>query len=146
MTPAFCWAIAGLALMISEFAVPGLILFFFGIGALVTALLAWILPIGLEWQITIFILTSLASLFTLRRLFKSIFTGRTSGESREMDELNQLAGSLGKVTENIEPGEVGRVLLNGATWKAVADESIPTGTTVEVVSQRSLTLTVKPTK
>ena len=50
---AFWWTIAGLALMISEFAVPGLILFFFGIGALLTALLAWVTPIGIEGQIAV---------------------------------------------------------------------------------------------
>lgn len=145
MNAAFWWAIAGLALMISEFAVPGLVLFFFGIGALVTALLAWILPIGLEWQLAIFIVISLASLFGLRRLFKSIFTGRTSGDPEEMDETNQLVGSQGEVTKDIEPGHPGRILLNGATWKASAAESIGTGATVEVTAQKNLTLTVKPT-
>ncbi len=35
MSPAFWWALVGIVLMICELAVPGLILFFFGLGALV---------------------------------------------------------------------------------------------------------------
>lgn len=141
---AFWWAIAGLALMISEFAVPGLILFFFGIGALATALLAWLFPMSMEWQIAVFIIISLASLFGLRRLLKPVFMGRTSGEPEQSGELSQLVGSHGEVTANIEPGKTGRILLNGATWKAVSNDPVSAGTTVEVTEQHNLTLTVKP--
>jgi len=141
---AFWWTIAGLALMISEFAVPGLILFFFGIGALITALLTWLMPLSLEWQIAVFIITSLASLFGLRRFLKPVFMGRTSGGPEESGELSQLVGTHGEVTEDIETGKTGRILLNGASWKAVADEPICAGTTVEVTAQNNLTLTVKP--
>lgn len=141
---AFWWAIAGIALMLSEFMVPGLILFFFGIGALATALLSWLLPLNLEWQIAIFIITSLASLFSLRRLLKPIFTGRASGEEEPSSELSRLIGTQGDVTVEIAPGKTGRILLNGATWKAVSDQPICAGTTVEVTAQDNLTLTVKP--
>jgi membrane protein implicated in regulation of membrane protease activity len=141
---AFWWAIAGIALMISEFAVPGLILFFFGLGALVTALLAWLTPLGLEGQIAVFIVISLIALFGLRRLLKPVFMGGTSGGPEESGELSRLVGSRGEVTADIEPGKSGRILLNGATWKAVADEPICAGTTVDVTAQNNLTLTVKP--
>lgn len=144
LNPAFWWAVAGLALMISEFAVPGLILFFFGIGALLTALLTWLLPLSLDWQIAVFIVTSLASLFGLRRFLKPVFTGRTSGGPEGSGELSQLVGTRGEVTNTIETGKTGRILLNGATWKAVAGEPISEGTTVEVTAQNNLTLTVKP--
>jgi membrane protein implicated in regulation of membrane protease activity len=144
LNPAFWWALAGLALMISEFAVPGLILFFFGIGALATALLSWLLPLGLEWQLVVFISVSLASLFGLRRLLKSVFMGRTSGGPEASGELSRLIGAHGEVIAAIEPGKTGRIQLNGAGWKAVADEPIDTGTPVEVTAQNNLTLTVKP--
>lgn len=140
----FWWTIAGIALMISEFAVPGLILFFFGIGALAAALLAWLTPMGLEWQIAVFIAVSLASLFGLRRFLKPVFTGRTSGGPEDTGELSQLVGSRGEVTVDIEPGKTGRILLNGATWKAISREPVSVGTTVEVTEQNNLTLTVKP--
>jgi membrane protein implicated in regulation of membrane protease activity len=146
-TTAFWWAIAGIALMISEFVVPGIVLVFFGIGALVTALVAWLIPaLGLEWQMVIFIIVSLTSLFGLRRLLKPIFMGRTSGGPEESGELNQLVGTLGEVTQEIQPGKTGRILLNGSSWKAVADEQIGAGTPVKVTAQSNLTLTVKPNR
>lgn len=140
---AFWWAIAGLALMISELVVPGLVLFFFGIGALVTALLAWLLPISLNAQIAIFIASSLASLFALRRFLKPIFMGHSSGTSNDGENTGSLVGQSATVTQTIEPKKTGRVLLNGTKWKATADETISEGTEVEVIEQDNLTLHVK---
>lgn len=140
---AFWWAIAGLALMISELVVPGLVLFFFGIGALVTALLAWLLPLSLNAQIAIFIVSSLVSLFALRRFLKPIFTGRSTGTSNNEENAGSLVGQNATVTQTIEPKKTGRVLLNGTKWKATADETISEGTEVEVIKQDNLTLHVK---
>ena len=142
LSPAFWWTIIGIALMISEFAVPGLILFFFGLGALVTALLCWIFPLSLTWQLGIFVLASLISLFGLRRLLKPVFTGRATAVTK--DALSEgLVDAEGTVTEAIAPGAPGKVLLNGTGWKAESDESINAGQAVIVVGQKSLTLIVK---
>lgn len=141
---AFWWAIAGIALMISEFAVPGLILFFFGIGALLTALATWIVPLPLTWQISLFILSSLASLFGLRHLLKPVFMGRSSGSPDSFSDSCALTGSTGEVVRQITPGKAGRVQLNGAAWKAVSTQTIAIGTTVEIIKQNNLTLSVKP--
>ena len=140
--PAFWWTIAGIALMISEFAVPGLILFFFGLGALITALAALILPIPLSGQLALFIIASLIALFGLRRLLKPIFTGRTTAVTP--DALSEgLIDAEGTVTAAIAPGAAGKVLLNGTGWKAESDELLTEGQTVVVVGQKSLTLIVK---
>lgn len=140
--PAFWWTVVGVVLMISEFAVPGLILFFFGLGALVTALAAWLLPISLSWQLAIFIVASLIALFGLRRLLKPVFTGRITAVTPEA--LSEgLVDAEGVVTEAIAPGSPGKVLLNGTGWKAESDEELDAGRTVVVAGQKSLTLIVK---
>lgn len=145
MTDAFWWAMAGIVLMLSEFAVPGLILFFFGWGALFTALVCWMLPgLSLHWQIGLFTLFSLGSLFGLRRFLKKVFTGRSSGTGAAYDEQGLMVGARGEVTEPIEPGRYGRVTINGAGWKAVAKAPISKGELVEAVEQQNLTLTVQP--
>ncbi len=41
MKPEIVWLIIGVILVIMEFAVPGVILVFFGVGAILTAILAW---------------------------------------------------------------------------------------------------------
>lgn len=141
-SPAFWWALAGIGLMICEFAMPGLILFFFGLGALFTALLTWLLPLSLTMQLVVFTVASLVSLFGLRRILKPVFTGRSSAESA--DALSEgMAGMEGKVSVPIGPGSSGKVILNGTAWKAESDESLEEGESVVVVDQKSLTLIVK---
>lgn len=141
-SPSFWWILVGVLLMISEFAIPGIILFFFGLGALLTAVLSYFMPaLSLSAELTIFLVSSLISLFTLRRFFKPIFKGTIRKHNEPMDE--GLAGEEGVVTEAIEPGSTGKVALHGTSWKAEAAQSIEAGKTVEVVSQKSLTLIVK---
>ena len=51
MTPTY-WLILGVALIIIEVTVPGLVVVFFGLSALVVALLTWLipsLPDGVAW-------------------------------------------------------------------------------------------------
>ena len=141
-SPAFWWALTGIILMICEFAVPGLILFFFGLGALVTALLAWVFVLSLTFQLGVFAVASLVSLFTLRRLLKPVFMGRSTASSA--DALSEtLAGEEAVVSERIEPGSPGKVKLHGTDWKAESDEPLEVGQAVVVENQRSLTLIVK---
>lgn len=141
--PVFWWILVGLGLLICEFSMPGLILFFFGLGALFTALLAWVIPsLSLEVQLLIFTGASLVFLFALRRYLKPIFAGRTAAVSE--DALSEgMSGSEGVVSEPIAPGEPGKIMLNGAAWKAESEENLEEGTTVVVVGQKSLTLIVK---
>lgn len=140
---AFWWALAGIILMILEFVIPGLILFFFGLGALVVALCAWLIPsLSLTLQLTIFIVASLASLFALRRWLKTIFTGGTSAESDDAFS-ETLAGEEGTVTEPIAPGIPGKVKLHGTDWRAESAEELEVGCHIVVKNQKSLTLMVK---
>lgn len=138
----FWWAIIGIGLMLCEFIVPGLILFFFGLGALFTALLVWLVPMSLTWQLTIFAIASLVALFGLRRLLKPVFTGRET-DVNETDYSEGMAGQEANVTEAIAPDASGRVVLNGTGWKAESDEVLEVGQAVVVMGQKSLTLIVK---
>ncbi|WP_372798176.1 NfeD family protein [Pontiella sp.] len=141
-TPAFWWVIVGLGLMLCEFVIPGLILFFFGLGALITALICWLFPVGLAAQVIIFTVASLVSLFGLRRLIKPVFTGTESDVSN--DSFSEgMAGQEADVSEAISPGVPGKVILNGTAWKAESDETLEAGQRVVIIGQRSLTLSVK---
>lgn len=142
-SPAFWWTLAGVALMICEFMVPGLILFFFGLGALVTALVTLLFLPSLTVQLVIFIVASLIALFGLRRFLKPIFMGRTTAVDREETVSEGLAGACGEVSEAIEPGKAGKILLNGVAWKAEAEQALAVGTQVVVKGQKSLTLIVE---
>lgn len=138
----FWWALVGIGLMICEFAVPGLILFFFGLGALVTALLAWIFPMSLTLELAVFTVASLVSLFGLRRLLKPIFSGRATAVRGDAPSEG-MAGEEAMVVEAIGPGEPGRVTLHGTAWKAESADELEPGDSVVVAGQKSLTLIVK---
>ncbi|MCK4563974.1 MAG: NfeD family protein [Verrucomicrobia bacterium] len=141
--PAFWWTIVGIVLMICEFAVPGLILFFFGVGALVTALVSLFFPLSLTLQLAVFVVASLVSLFGLRRFLKTIFTGRATAVNADDSVSDGMVGEEAEVTEPIAPGTPGKVLLHGTAWKAESEEMLEAGQVVVVVNQRSLTLIVK---
>jgi|TARA_B110000881_G_scaffold104192_1_gene91517 membrane protein implicated in regulation of membrane protease activity len=119
--PAFWWTLAGVLLMLCEFVVPGLILFFFGIGAFVVALVTAFWPgLNVDLQIVAFLVSSLITLFSLRRLVRSVFAGRVVKESNAGDMTDGLIGSEATVIAAMKAGELGKVRLNGVVWK---DES-----------------------
>jgi membrane protein implicated in regulation of membrane protease activity len=133
------WAVVGLLLILSEFVVPQFVVFFFGLGALLNALLVALIP-GLETriplQIALWALTSGVSLAFLRRYAARWFRG----EDREPGAAGEdAAGKTGVVTERISPDHPGRIRFRGTTWQAKSfDETIAEGTTVTILQKESL--------
>ncbi len=139
-SPTFWWIIIGLTLMLCEFAVPGLVFLFFGIGAIITGLFALFIP-SLNLQLAIFALFSLLSLFGLRRILKPMLTGKTT--DRNTDYMPEgMIGQRCTVETLIQPDSAGKVILNGASWRAESNETLQPGTRVIIQEQRSLTLIV----
>ena len=54
---------------------------------------------------------------------------------------NELIGKVGEVRADLKP--TGQVWVNGEWWKATSDEPIDSGTRVEVMGVRGLTLVVR---
>lgn len=125
--PYVIWFIVGLALVLAEFAVPGVILVFIGLGAWVAAATAW-----LGWtdtlgsQMAVFGIGSLALLLTLRRIFKPWFTGISSSSANPGD-LDEFVDQRVTVVAAVEPGERGRVEFKGANWIAESDTPFAVG-------------------
>ena len=133
------WLVCGLVLVLSELAVPGFVIFFFGIGALVTAAVHWVVPaLPLAGQCLVFVVASLLTLWLLR---KQLMPGRRTQEA-EAEPDTELVGATAEVCEAIRPGVPGRVLLRGVTWTAEADEALEPGTAVRVTARQNITLRV----
>jgi len=143
LKPEIIWAVAGLIMLLSEFAMPGLIIFFFGLGALLVAGVCLVADPSLNAQLGLFIVGSVAMLLVLRRWVRGAFMGYTSDRRGPNENLKTFVGETAVVTEALAPRKSGKVELNGAEWKARADEEIEQGAEVEVVDQDSLTLKVK---
>lgn len=138
---AWLWMYAGMALMLMELAVPGFVIFFFGLAAMTVGLgrFAFGEAFTVNWQLAAFSVLSIAYLVLLRRWLKNIFTGDKADEVLTDEYL----GRSGKVVEDIKPPLAGRVEIGDAQWAAVADETIPAGSDVEIVSRNNLTVKVK---
>jgi membrane protein implicated in regulation of membrane protease activity len=145
--PEVIWTILGLFFIFIEFFIPGLVIAFFGIGALVTALTTWIgITPSLSLQLIVFIVSSILSLILLRRLLKRTFLGKEQEETFDRN-FNIEIGKIIPVIEFIQPGEVGgKVRYQGANWSATASEPIAPGESVEIVGIDGLTLIVEKVK
>lgn len=128
-------------MILAEFVVPQFVIFFFGIGALINALLMIALPrfaSQIPLQILIWALTSSISLFALRRYAAGWFRGRSARPDEDAD-----AGRTAEVVEAITPGAPGRIRYGGTTWKAISfDEEIPVGAIVTILKKENLSYLV----
>ncbi|MBU1638019.1 NfeD family protein [bacterium] len=145
LTP-LVWFIIALILMLLELAVPGVLLVFFGIGALVTSLLSWIGVLqSTTAELLVFLFVSVVSLLLLRKKMQRTFRGKTKSVKDAELELDEFIGKTARVVEAINPSEQrGKVEFRGANWEAQADVPIEPGTAVEIISRKNLTLIVKP--
>lgn len=92
--PALYWLIIGVMLLVLGLVLPGFIMFFFAVGAMATALLAWLLPAtAIVLQLGFFIAASLITLFCSRTYFQKRFFPSTPAEDGEEADERGDAGS-----------------------------------------------------
>jgi membrane protein implicated in regulation of membrane protease activity len=145
LTPQLLWFSIGVILILLEFIVPGVILVFFGIGAVLTAALTWlgILP-GSTLQLIFFCVCSIGLLFVLRKYFSQFFKGDVDVEEN-YSKSQEYTGQRARVTTAISPDSPdGRIQFEGTEWKALSHRYIPEGEIVEIVEKKNITFTVKP--
>ncbi len=140
-SPPFLWAVLGLILIGAEMVVSGFVIFFFGVGALTTAVLTAVLP-GLSGnyilQGVVWIVSSILSFGFFRKKFTKIFRGTIL--SRETDKD---VGQSAVVIEAIGPDKPGRVRYQGTSWKAVSyTEKFDPGEKVDIIKEDNLTFIV----
>ena len=143
LRPEIIWFLTGLVLLILEFALPGLIIAFFGVGAVIVAFICLFIDIGLNTQLIIFIIASVLSLLCLRKWLKGIFLGHSVSKQNLKENLDEFIGQKAVVKEKIVPKAGGKVEFHGTNWLAQADEEIAEGVMVEIISKDNITLKVK---
>lgn len=143
ISPEIIWAIFGIILLLMELFMPGLVIFFFGFGGLVTALTTMLgVTESLNTQLLVFIFTSILALLFFRKLIKNKFMERS--DEPDTDKYNIQIGKIVSVIELIEPNEVGgKVRYQGSPWSAESSEKIGPGESVKITGFRNLTLIVE---
>ncbi len=124
--PTLIWFLLGLVLALLEFAVPGVILVFFGAGAWIVAITTYIgLTGSFESQILLFSISSIVLLVTLRKWIRGKFLGHVSDEQDLTVNLDEFTGKSGLVLKEVMRGQPGgAVEFTCAKWNAVSDAHI----------------------
>lgn len=141
--PDVIWFLVGVFLILSEFALPGVILVFVGLGAWLAAATSWLgwTP-SLGSQMTVFSIGSVVLLLTLRRLFKPWFTGISSSSAHPGD-LDEFVGRRVTVVSPVKPGSRGRVEFKGANWIAESNVPFEAGEPAEISRMDGLCLHIR---
>ena len=140
--PELIWFFAGLILFLAELVLPGFVIFFFGVGAWVTALICLIAHPGINLQFIIFGITSLLSLAALRRMIQKKFFYPREHLSEGVED--EFTGKEAKALSAFGPGSQGKVEFKGTTWKAESLSQITVGQIVIIKEKLSFKLIVEP--
>ena len=131
----YIWLILGVLFIIAEMFTSGFVLLWFGIGALVAALLAFTGIVGLPLQILVFLVVSIALTIASRTIFERFLMRGSPGGELKMG-LDTLPGRIGVV---VEPSkgvlQEGAVRVFASTWRAFpaeGEEPLREGEQVEI--------------
>ncbi len=130
--------------MAIEFLVPGLVMVFVGLGSLTVVFGMHFGYIdGILQQFTTFFISSIIYLLTLRFLVLRFVPSVTRKEN--IDEDEEVMGSIVEIVAEITSGEFGRVEHSGSSWQARAegDQTILKGEQVKIIGRENITWIVQ---
>jgi inner membrane protein len=142
--PEVVWFIIGLVLFLLELVIPGFVIFFFGVGAWVTALLCLIADPGLNLQAIVFAVASVLSLVGLRKIIQKRFFYSKAELSEEVED--EFSGHEAVALTDMKPGQNGKVEFKGTQWKAESASVISEGDSVIIKEKQNFKLIVEPKK
>jgi membrane protein implicated in regulation of membrane protease activity len=132
------WAILGIILIAAELMTMAFVLVFFGLGALLTALLTWVgVTHDFTSQLVVFSISSFAMLLMFRTFAKKQFF-------RKSEISQEFIGQKVKVTKAISADRDGAVSYRGSEWIAFSDskEVIPAGAMAEIIGTEGIRVKV----
>lgn len=139
------WLIFGIVMMISEIFVPGLVVIFLGLAAIIVAAGRWSgLIEGILNSFTYWFILSLGIVMGLRGIVSKFFPGQTSKKAASDDE--EAVGRIVEVLEEVgSDHENGRIRFRGTTWKACSEYGrIFPGQKAKIYARRDMVWIVDP--
>lgn len=109
------WLIGGVLLGIAEMVIPGVYLMWIGGAAVLTGVLALLLPIGVTAQFAIFAVTTIAAIYVGRRFLMA--NPITSADPLLNDKGARLVGTIVTAVEPVDALS-GRVKVGDGVWSA----------------------------
>jgi inner membrane protein len=139
--PPVIWFIVGFLFFLLEFVVPGLILFFFAVGAWIVALLSLFIDLSINTQLLLFVFSSVLTILLFRKWVKKIVWSKRYNSEIE----DEFIGKIAKAETFISTGQPGKVNFKGTSWTARSEDNIAPGETVTIIGNDSIVLIVKST-
>ena len=132
------WFVAAVALLVLETVVPGVHFLWFGVAAALTGGIALVAPMAWQWQLVVFSLLSILTVFLVRR------SGGAGNAVSDQPVLNirgaQYIGRVVTVEEAIRNGR-GKVRVGDTIWAAQGEDA-ESGAKVEVTGVNGTVLVV----
>jgi membrane protein implicated in regulation of membrane protease activity len=129
------WVVAGIALILAELAIPAFFIIWFGIGALIVALVLRFAPLmSITAQLALWTVASLAMVMLWFSVFRPELRKTHSGTAD-----GEVIGEIGLLVGAVAPFSRGRVrfqrpLLGADEWVCIAEAAIAAGERVRVVA------------
>lgn len=130
MEPHWAWLSLGVLLAAAEIVAPGFFLIWIGAAAIVTGVIAWVVPLSIPLQLGIFAILSFVALYGGRRWLKA--NPITSADPHLNQRAGRLVGEVLTVTRAIEDGR-GRAKVGDGEWPVRGPDAAE-GAKVRVVS------------
>lgn len=140
--PELFWFFLGLVLLLAELVLPGFFIFFFGLGAWITALVCLIANPSINLQMIIFGVTSVLTLVLLRRMIQKKFFHDDGAESANVED--EFTGREAVALCDFGSDQVGKVSFKGTTWMAESSFPIKEGQRIIITGKENMKLFVKP--
>jgi hypothetical protein len=134
------WFILAVVLLGLETVIPGVHFLWFGLAAAIAGTLALATGLAWQWQLVIFAVTAMATVFWLRRVVKG--DQLASDEPTLNERGHQYIGRIVIVEDAISSGR-GRVRVGDTLWAAEGEDA-PAGTRVRVTATNGTVLKVEP--
>ena len=135
------WLLCGVIGLALELILPGLIVLFFGCGALITGIATWIFPsLQIEGQLIVFVVSSVVLLLVFRKMLRNRFFNNSKESGDEL--ADEYIGKTAVALTDFANGH-GEVEFKGSKWEALSVNEIRKGDTVVISSRESIKLTVE---
>jgi membrane protein implicated in regulation of membrane protease activity len=139
MEPHWFWLGLGLLLAIGEMTIPGVFLIWMAGAALLTGFVTWMVPIGMPWQVLLFAVLSIVSVFSGRRWLREHPV--ESADPKMNDRMARAVGEVVTVCQVLADGQ-GKVRLGDSEWLAKGPDAEP-GTKMKVTGADGSVLVVE---
>lgn len=129
------WVVGGIALILAELAIPTFFVIWFGLGALLVALVTLAAPaLSTTAQLSLWTVASVAMVILWFRIFKPGYQKTRIGTAG-----GEALGEIGLLVGAVAPFQRGRVrfqrpVLGAEEWECMAETAIPAGERVKVVA------------